>query len=108
MPEPRVDEGPDPPDSPDRPRPAPPLPPLPPEAPPQLRDALADFLANRGSRDAAEHFRSALCAYVKDLRAADVPPERVLVIVKRLLHGTPPAVADEAVVWCVGAYFDPH
>jgi hypothetical protein len=71
-----------------------------------VRDALAHFLANRRSHAAADAFRGALCSYVRELRDGGMPPERVLVAVKGLLHGSPLAVIDDAVVWSVGAYFD--
>ena len=80
------------------------------------RFALAIKHSDYQSEAAATEMRDAARAYVRELRAQSLPPERVLVCVKRLIAIVPAHPHDEdddarrhlleqVITWCIEAYF---
>lgn len=70
-----------------------------PPPPDRMRDTLATLLHSAANGDAIEEsaLRDAVLDYVRTLKAADLPPERVLVTIKGLANrcGIPDSRPDE-------------
>ena len=93
-----------------------------PPPPDRMRDALATLLQSAANDDAIEEsaVRGAVFAYVRQLRAAALPPERVLVTIKGVANrsGVPDSRHDDltpstgraglmrkVVGWSIEAYY---
>ena len=77
--------------------------------------AVASERTMQASLGLREQLRATVVAYVRQLKADGLPPERVLVLVKAaVLEATPPefergearALMEEAVRWSVEAYYE--
>jgi hypothetical protein len=77
-----------------------------PAYPERLVRAIAPLRSDRpASRVEIEEFRTALCAYVHQLRAAGVSRDRLVSAVWPLFVGVASArLIDDAVDWCLNAY----
>jgi hypothetical protein len=79
------------------------------------RFALAIEQWHRESGSTTSNVRDAACAYVLELKAKSLPPERVLVEIKRMLALVPGlSMEDEdahrhllqqVITWCIEAYY---
>ena len=85
-----------------------PKPPGPRELPPSLRDALQSGVAD-------PRLREEVCAYVDAARQRGDPVERVIIDLKKELHGTgildryvrphERALAESVIRWCIERYY---
>ena len=80
----------------------------------RLRLAIGSAFHGRGEQEITEELRNAVCAYVRDQRAAGTRAEEVIIAVKRIIDLAEfrpirtlerRALTERVVTWCISEYY---